>query len=174
MRNTGQLAITPTATGAEILLAPRINTWNGATLSVNEVLALDLLNVSLLAPSWTTPHPAAANPERRGRADTLIGSEGSDLLYGGAGNDTLWGGAGPDDFVFVGGADRVMDFQNNINTLVLDDALWGNRDLTTARIIDDYARTGNGNTIFDFGNGHSLVIESVTQPDILIDDISVI
>ena len=42
--------------------------------------------------------------------DILNGVAGNDTINGGTGNDTMSGGTGFDTFVFVGGADRITDF----------------------------------------------------------------
>lgn len=57
--------------------------------------------------------------------DVLAGSGGRDWLNGGGGDDTLTGGAGRDVFVFLagGGADRITDFQDDVDTLRLDSGL---------------------------------------------------
>jgi Ca2+-binding RTX toxin-like protein len=53
--------------------------------------------------------------------DYLIGRAGRDFLNGGAGNDRLYGGPDPDLFYFRGrwGFDRILDFQNGVDTLDL-------------------------------------------------------
>jgi serralysin len=57
--------------------------------------------------------------------DDIQGNAGSDLLYGGAGNDTLNGGLADDVFIFNGGHDVVLDFQNDLDRIRLDNGLWG-------------------------------------------------
>jgi Ca2+-binding RTX toxin-like protein len=51
--------------------------------------------------------------------DLLEGKTGSDTLTGGTGNDTLRGGIGADSFVYErgSGADIILDFRNNIDTM---------------------------------------------------------
>ena len=58
--------------------------------------------------------------------DELRGGNGSDTLDGGTGNDTLSGALGNDLFIFaVGfGSDQINTFQDNKDTIQLDDALW--------------------------------------------------
>lgn len=96
----------------------------------------------------------AQNDTLRGEAgnDTLLGRGGNDRLLGGTGNDTLTGGEGQDvltgnrgrdRFVLnstegvsrVGRADRITDFTNGTDGLVLSDGL---------RFQDLRIRAGNG------------------------------
>ncbi len=105
--------------------------------------------------------------------DLLIGQGGRDLLRGEAGNDVLTGGNGADVFVFTAGRDRITDFRDNLDTLALDDALWGNRDLSTAQILD-HAQMAGGKLVFDFGGGHTLIIAGLDQVAQLSNDLTVI
>ena len=110
--------------------------------------------------------------------DTLSGDAGNDRLDGGAGRDTLRGGAGADSFIFVAGAvgtagaDRILDFTDNIDTLVLDAALWGGARLSMAQIIARGHMSG-GHILFDFGNGNSLIIDGLPSLAALADDLAV-
>ena len=105
--------------------------------------------------------------------DILIGEGGADRLNGNAGSDTLIGGASTDAFIFdVGtGADIIADFQNNIDTIELDDGLWGNAALTVADVISTYATDTGTSVVFDFGNGDEITINGVTSATLLQDDI---
>jgi len=53
-------------------------------------------------------------------ADTIAGGAGNDTLDGGAGDDTLTGGAGDDDFVYIGGADVITDFNSGNSGSITD------------------------------------------------------
>lgn len=68
-----------------------------------------------------------------GGEDRLFGGTGGDKILGGAGNDILTGGAGTDQFVFEmgGGQDRITDFQNSLDKLVISGATWANIRVTT-------------------------------------------
>lgn len=57
-------------------------------------------------------------------ANILNGGAGKDEIRGFRGNDTLYGGAGADRFVFTDrdGADRIMDFEDGIDRVVLEGA----------------------------------------------------
>lgn len=92
--------------------------------------------------------------------DRIDGGGGRDLIAGGLGNDTLTGGAARDTFVFNAGADVITDFDGDI--LRLDDGLWGNAPLTPAEILD-FAEVVNGDTLFDFGGGHTLTLRDFTD-----------
>jgi serralysin len=93
-----------------------------------------------------------------------------DWLDGGSGHDTLTGGGSGDTFVFNGGADRVTDFQDNADTLAIDDALWGGASRSIDQVLA-MARVSGGNVIFDFGGGHTLVIEGVNNIQFLRNDL---
>lgn len=86
--------------------------------------------------------------------DTLIGGNGTDTLSGGAGVDSLTGGAAADQFLFYDGdgIDTITDFQNDIDTLRFDRALWGGATLSAAQVIATYASVAGSVTTFDFGN----------------------
>lgn len=105
--------------------------------------------------------------------DSLFGGIGNDLLVGGVGNDQLNGGAGADHFAFHAGRDVILDFQDNVDTLRIDDALWGGGARTVAQVLS-YARVVGGNTVFDFGSGHVLTLNGLGSIDALRDDLIVI
>lgn len=104
--------------------------------------------------------------------DGLGGDDGNDRLDGGHGNDFLTGGAGADLFVFGSGRDKVMDFANNIDTLVLDDALWAGVRLSTAQILAKASMIA-GDVVFNFGGGHVLIVHGPTTVAALADDLAI-
>ncbi len=110
--------------------------------------------------------------------DSLLGASGTDRLDGGTGNDTLTGGAGADTLEFGLGydADQVQGFEDDIDTLELDDALWGGG-LTATQVVTTYAtQTSPGIIDFNFGGGDTLrVIQGagILTTD-LFDDISIV
>lgn len=63
-----------------------------------------------------------------GGNDALVGNAGNDWLEGGSGHDTLNGGAGADSFVFrttdSKNSDIILDFQPNIDHIVLDNSMF--------------------------------------------------
>ena len=105
--------------------------------------------------------------------DSLFGGIGNDLLFGGVGNDQLNGGAGADHFAFHAGRDVILDFQDNVDTLRIDDALWGGGARTVAQVLS-YARVVGGNAVFDFGGGNVLTLNGLGSIDALRDDLIVI
>lgn len=86
-----------------------------------------------------------------GGSDKIYGGNGADTLTGGTGNDTLNGGAGADEFRYLAGndADTVRKFANDIDTLALDQALWGGG-LTVAQMLSTYGSEVGGNVVLDF------------------------
>ncbi|MBL8574911.1 MAG: calcium-binding protein [Hyphomicrobiaceae bacterium] len=106
--------------------------------------------------------------------DTLTGNTGANLLDGGAGNDTLAGGTGADSFVFATGygVDLVTDFANDIDTILLDDALWGGTPLSVAQVLATYATDVGANAVLNFGGGLTLTINNATVAQ-LQDDVGI-
>lgn len=113
-------------------------------------------------------------------SDTLLGGEGHDTLYGNSGSDWLdggtgWnmlnGGIGADTFVFRGGGTTVVeDFQNNIDMLYLDRALWGGGHRSLGEMLS-HAFAGPEAVVFDFGPLGQLVLEGLGDPSLLADDL---
>ncbi|MCT4555879.1 MAG: hypothetical protein N4A53_14420 [Pelagimonas sp.] len=108
--------------------------------------------------------------------DILNGDAGNDFLNaggeedelnGGTGNDTLKGGAGADVFIFEAnmGADRVLDFRDDTDTLRISTALTGGNS-DAASVIATY---GTGSTL-DFGNGNVITLVGVTDLSVLEND----
>lgn len=105
--------------------------------------------------------------------DNLWGDAGQDTLDGGegsSGNDTLTGGDDADVFIFSSGQDVITDFQDDLDTLWLDQALWGGG-LNIAEVISTYAQPDTEGTLFDFGNGSTLLLSGLNNPDLLQDDL---
>ena len=109
-------------------------------------------------------------------ADQLIGGDGDDLikgnaghdtLDGGAGNDVLSGGIGADRFIYGAGQDTILSFQNEIDTLSLDSALWGGGSLSMSQL-QSFARKGaEGHIVLDFGSGKTLDLLGIENLSIL-------
>ncbi len=99
--------------------------------------------------------------------DVLNGGRGDDRLLGGGGKDKLKGGKGADTFVFApgDGRDRIVDFQDDIDQLDLREN--GFAGLTDAL---NRATNVNGDTLFDFGAGDTLLVKDITKAE-LSDDI---
>lgn len=120
-----------------------------------------------------------------GGKDTLVGGEGDDVLRGNSGddrldgdgglsaptgNDTLTGGDGADVFIFAGGQDVITDFEDDIDTLTLDQNLWDGT-LSVSDVIGTYASADTDGTTFDFGNGVTLALEGITATSLLQNDL---
>jgi len=99
--------------------------------------------------------------------DSLIGGAGNDRLDGGGGRDFLTGGEGADQFVFsaTSGADRVLDFQNDVDVLVIS----GFAGVTTAAEAISHALQYGANVVFNFGAGDVLTVLNTTKAALLDD-----
>lgn len=106
--------------------------------------------------------------------DTISGGSGNDLINGGTGIDSLNGNAGLDTFIFNPGfgIDTIAGFEDNIDTLKLDDAIWGGGK-TVAQVISTYAHVVGANTVFDFNNGNKFTVLGVTNLAVFQDDITI-
>ncbi|SFS85832.1 Ca2+-binding protein, RTX toxin-related [Sulfitobacter marinus] len=105
--------------------------------------------------------------------DLLKGNAGHDTLDGGAGDDILSGGIGADQFFFGSGQDQITDFQNEIDTLVLDAMLWGGGERSLSQLTAYASVNGDGFVSFDFGNGNTLELLNVTSISVLDNDFEV-
>jgi serralysin len=105
--------------------------------------------------------------------DQLNGGDGTDWLAGGIGNDLLTGGAGADSFVFDAARDKITDFTDNLDTLVLNDALWAGVALSTAQILAKASMIA-GDVVLNFGGGNVLTVHGLTSVAALADDLAVI
>lgn len=105
--------------------------------------------------------------------DALMGDDGVDRLDGGVGNDFLTGGAGADLFIFGTGRDKITDFVDNVDTVVLNDALWAGVRLSTAQILARASMIA-GDVVFNFGGGHALIVHGPTSVAALADDLAII
>ena len=106
--------------------------------------------------------------------DVLWGGKGHDVLNGGLGNDKLTGGVGQDVFVFrnKGGQDRIMDFQDDIDTIRLDHHLWDTQ-LTKQQVIDQFAQVVDLDIVFDFGP-ETLTLKGFSDLTALNDDLQIV
>lgn len=94
-------------------------------------------------------------------ANTIWGMNGDDRLWGRGGADVLFGGDGADVFVFKrgSGADRVMDFQDDIDTL----SLTGFAGVTSVDIALSRATEISGNVVFQLNATDSLTVLNTTK-----------
>ena len=104
--------------------------------------------------------------------DRLEGNAGPDTLDGGTGDDVLRGGIGIDTFVFEpgSGADRIVDFQNNLDVIALDAGL-----LAESAPVPDNLRgyasfNADGFLVLTFGTD-SLTFTGVTNTTAILDDV---
>lgn len=103
--------------------------------------------------------------------DILNGGADDDILDGGAGDDILFGDAGADTFIFNTGADLISDFEQGVDQIILDPALWTG--LTSAvDVLFFYGDIADGQATIDFGNGNVLTVNGITDPVTFADDIS--
>lgn len=107
-------------------------------------------------------------------ADSLLGGKGRDILFGENGNDKLWGEAGQDHFVLLDGEgrDRIKDFQDDVDTLILDKDLWGGAVMTAQAVVNAFGSISNGNALLSFADGERFIVEGLTNTNALVDDIS--
>lgn len=107
--------------------------------------------------------------------DTLSAGDGADTLEGGAGDDVLRGGVdgARDVFIFTRGddADVLMGFEDDVDRLLLDDAFWSGT-LTAKQVLASFAKTIDGDTVFDFGQSDTLILTNVTK-GALLDDVEI-
>ncbi|WP_309667651.1 calcium-binding protein, partial [Tabrizicola sp.] len=107
-----------------------------------------------------------------GGNDSLLGQAGNDTLAGGEGNDTLIGGIGEDSFVFSAGHDVIVDFADNLDTIVLDAALWAGTAPSIEQLLasDNVTVTATG-LILALASGATLDIRGIFDASLLVDDI---
>jgi serralysin len=107
--------------------------------------------------------------------DKIYGEAGSDTLAGGTGSDKLFGGTEADSFVFDQGfgADRIRDFQDNIDTLFFASAYWeGIED--GAAFVNTYGHVAGGSVVLDFGGGDVATVTGASTLAMLYDDVMAI
>ncbi|MEM9643050.1 MAG: calcium-binding protein [Pseudomonadota bacterium] len=108
-------------------------------------------------------------------ADRVLGGDGRDVISGGRGDDRLNGGADEDTFVFSGKVrnDRIEDFEDNVDTIRLDEDLWGGG-LSVRKAIKSLGEVTDDGYLLTFNSVDSLLIEDVTARKILFNDIELI
>lgn len=119
---------------------------------------------------------AAGNDELWGAEgnDRLGGSSGADRLFGGAGDDALTGGSGADRFVFNGGQDVVRDFANNIDTIAIDNALWGGTRMSVARLLQRFGEVTEAGVVLRFSDSAVLTVEDIGRLAALSNDLLIV
>lgn len=111
---------------------------------------------------------------RDGR-DRLFGQGDNDTLAGQEGRDLLVGGGGRDRFVFQAGdgRDTIRDFADDTDTLRLDESLWGGGS-SVQEMLDTYGSVRSGKAVLSFDGGDRVVLDGITDLDLLVDDIAFI
>lgn len=105
--------------------------------------------------------------------DTLDGHAGSYTLQGGEGDDLLLDGIGADTFIFAQTRDEIGDFQNEVDTLVLDTALWGGDNLSVHELGQYSVFTDDG-LVLGFGNSNVLTLAGLASINVLNNDLEFI
>ena len=134
----------------------------------------DTLNFASIEAS-ITPNLAAGGAI--GFAGTKVagfatGADAFEKFYSGdGGNDSLVGGGGADVFIYATstGVDTISGWEDNIDTLSLDDALWGTGK-TIQQVLDSFAHVSGSNTVLTFA-AVSITLLGVTNVNSLADDI---
>lgn len=105
--------------------------------------------------------------------DILGGAGGDDVLSGGWNDDLLVGGAGADVFVFSAGHDSVLDFQDNVDTLMIRSVAWGGGSRTVAQILapQNVTMTPDGGLVITLSATESLTLAGISDASQLLDDI---
>ncbi len=109
----------------------------------------------------------------RDGADTLFGSDGDDRLQGDGGDDLFLGGAGADQFVFHTGHDRIADFANDVDTVVVHASAWGGGARSVQDILAFAVLTANG-VMITLAPGNVIDISGLRDIQQLGDDIILI
>ena len=106
--------------------------------------------------------------------DKLFGGGGKDKLDSGRGNDKLKGNGGNDKFVFKNNydKDKVLDFKDNRDTIMLDDNLWSGTK-SVNMVLNQFGTQNGSDFVFDFGGGDILTIKNTTKSQ-LQNDIDII
>lgn len=105
--------------------------------------------------------------------DRLVGGADNDLLIGEDGNDKMRGGGGADKFVFHGGRDMVQDFTDDIDTIILSDQISGLEKATVADVLGMGVTQGNM-AVFTFNATDRLIVNNVTDLDMLVNDLQIV
>ena len=96
-------------------------------------------------------------------ARNIFDAVGNDVLDGGAGNDTLFGGRGDDLFITGNGADTILDF--TVGEDRIDLTFLGEVTDTFAEIMLGATQEGL-NTLLDYGNGNTVLLNNVTLSEL--------
>ena len=106
-----------------------------------------------------------------GGNDTLNGGFGDDRLIGGSGDDVLTGAFGADIFIFADnfGADRILDFDADLDRIELAAALFASPPASGQALLDSYGSVTGAAVLLDFGAAGSLTLDDITDLNALAD-----
>ncbi|MDM7933558.1 hypothetical protein [Tabrizicola sp.] len=103
--------------------------------------------------------------------DLLDGGADNDTLLGGSGDDMLVGGAGADTFIFSAGRDVISDFEDGVDRILLDRALWPGEPPSLNDLLAGAMVTAAG-VVLSLGEGNTLDIRGIFDASLLVDDIA--
>ena len=104
--------------------------------------------------------------------DKLRGDLGDDRLYGQSGSNTLTGGGGKDLFVFATGKDKITDFTDDVDTIQIKarDSL---SSVSVSKLVSMFTIV-DGDAVLKLSDGSQLIVENVTNKNILSNDLEII
>ncbi|MDZ4056797.1 MAG: calcium-binding protein [Polynucleobacter sp.] len=108
-----------------------------------------------------------------GGSDYLSGDLGDDWIFGFGGDDVMRGGLGRDSFVLStegSGRTTVMDFSNNIDTLVLV-GRFGDSARSLDSFVDRFSSIVDEGMLFHFDDGAEIILCGVSDRSMLHDDL---
>jgi len=104
-------------------------------------------------------------------SDTIDAGSGNDLIFDGAGNDVLKGGPGEDEFSFSfvrgGGHDRVTDFRQGEDTIIIEAAFYESFE---EMIAENHAVQSGDDVVITYGTGSTITIEDMRLARLRADD----
>ena len=108
--------------------------------------------------------------------DSIYGNQGRDSIEGGAGDDILRGGTLADRFIFNTGfgRDHIEDFEDSQDSLRISRDVTGGVVLTGQQVIDRFATVVGQTVVFDFGDGMTITLDSVSTTANLADNIFIL
>ncbi|MGC1486185.1 MAG: calcium-binding protein, partial [Albidovulum sp.] len=146
LRNTGQLVITSTASGADITYLNttiHVESASGNPIAANAFAQSQLLPLTRFSPDETVKQIIGTSGD-----DTLIGTAADTSILGLDGNDSLVGNSGQDTLVGGSGHDHMTGGAGN-------DEIWGDvgNDSATGNAGNDLAYGGDGDDVLSGGLG---------------------
>lgn len=108
-----------------------------------------------------------------GGSDYLSGDLGDDWIFGFGGDDVIRGGFGNDYFVVSAetkGRTTIVDFANNIDTLVLA-GRFGDGAVQAEILFDQFASNVDGGLLLKFEGGSEIMLHGVSSTSLIYDDL---